>query len=584
MKLGKKFTVLLLTAALVCSLAPTAFAAPDPVTYAAADLLYNVTTGETYYAKNADTLRNPASIVKLMTAYMVYDAIAAGTITKKSPVTISAHAAAIAADPEAANVPLVRGQSYTVDELLSATLVVSACGAACALGEKLSGTESAFAASMTARAQANGWNMRFSDASGLDGNSRATARSLALLSSTLLTKYPDVLSYTARTSCTFRGKTYRTTNYLLPGGTYAYSGADGLKTGTLSTAGKCLVATAARKSQRLVAVVLGGGSDDVRFGDAIRMLDNGFARSTYPTLTRSNARFTVDGTAAPIHAYVLEGRSFVCLRDLSAALAASGNGYSINWNASTNIITLTTGGSAAAMTGDCPATASVPKGTAPFVINGSSASVESYTVNGVTYADLRALAPALGFEIGYDGATNTIALKVNPATWSRTQKCTLDGREITLNVYLIHDTGYYKLRDVASVMSGTAKQFDVGWDGASNTIALKSGVAYTPVGGELAMGDGALRFAQATSAAVTLDGQRIAPAAYNIGGNNYFRLRDLGALLGFGVDWDASTGTVVLTSGAATPSPSPTATPTPSPAVTPLPSPEMSPAAVSPAA
>ena len=88
----------------------------------------------------------------------------------------------------------------------------------------------------------------------------------------------------------------------------------------------------------------------------------------------------------------------------------------------------------------------------------------------------------------------------------------------------------------------------------------------------------------ATSAAVTLDGQRIAPAAYNIGGNNYFRLRDLGALLGFGVDWDASTGTVVLTSGAATPSPSPTATPTPSPAVTPLPSPEMSPAAVSPAA
>lgn len=571
MSITKKITALLLTAALVCALSPAALAAANPTTYAASDLLVDLTTGETLYAKNADVLRDPASLTKLMTVYMVYEAINRGALKKNSSVTVSRHAAAIAADATASNVPLTAGQSYTVDELLAATMIASACGAACALGEKLGGTESAFVAKMNARAKKSGWSMSFTDASGLDGGDRMTARAACSLSAALISQYPDVLGYSARTGLTFRGRYYPTTNYLLSGYAYAYSGADGLKTGSASTAGKCLAATAQRGGRRLLAIVMGGSSDDVRFGDAIRMLDSGFANTI--ALTRSTSGFTVDGKAAAVHAYVYNGSSYVCLRDLSAALAGTGNSYSIAWNASTNVITLTTGGSAAASTADCPATAYVEKGTAPFVINGSPVSAESFTVNGVTYASLRAIAPALGLETLYDAATKTIRLTVDPASRARTQKCTLDGRALELTVCYINDTGYYKLRDVASVFSGTAKQFNVTWDAAASAVRLVSGTAYTPVGGELAAADGTLRFAKKTSAAVTLDGAPLNAAAYAIGGNNYFKLRDLGTALGFGVDWDAASGTVVLTSGAAA-SPSPAA----SPSVSPSPSPSASPA------
>jgi len=559
MKLRKKITALLLMAALICALTPAALAA-DPVTYAACDVLVNVTRGETYYTKDADSARDPASLTKLMTVYMIYEAMARGEITKNSTVTISAHTGEIGADVTAVNVPLTVGQRYTVDELLAATMVVSACNAASALGEKLGGTESNFAAKMTARAKRSGWAMSFTDASGLDGGDRMTARAAAALASALLTQYPDVLNYSARTGVTFRGKYYKASNQLLPGYGYAYSGADGLKTGTTSAAGRCLVATAMRNGQRLVAVVLGGGSDEVRFGDAIRMLDSGFSRSL---LVRSTAAFTVDGAPAAIHAYNYADSCFVCLRDLSAALAAAGNGFSIAWDAETNVITLNTGVSASALTADVPATAMVPKGSAPFAINGSAADIQSYTVGGVTYASLRDLAPWLGFETAWDGASNTVALTVAPAVRAKTQKCTLDGRPVELNVCLIRDTGYYKLRDVAAVLSGTAKQFDVAWDPASGAIALTSGNAYTPDGGELAAPDGTLRFAKKTNSSLALDGQSITPAAYNIGDNNYFRLRDLGAALGFGVDWDNATGTVVLTTAAAASSPSPAVTAAP---------------------
>lgn len=549
MKRRKKITVLLLAAALLCALSPAAFAAQEPTTYAVSDMLVNVTTGETYYTKNVDVSRNPASLTKLMTVYMVYEAMARGELSKSSYVRISGHAGAIAADATASNVPLTVGQSYTVDELLAATMVVSACGAACALGEKLGGTESNFAELMTARARQSGWAMSFTDASGLDGGDRMTARSACALAKALITQYPDVLAYTSRTNLYFRGRSYHTTNYLLPGYGYTYAGADGLKTGSASTAGRCLVATALRDGHRLIAVVMGGSSDDVRFGDAIRMLDSGFSRTV--TLQRSTARFLVNGNAAAIHAYTYAGGNYVSLRDLSAALTGTGNGYSVSWNASTNVITLTTGGSAAASAADCPETAPVAKGTAPFVINGSAVSVDSYTVNGVTYASLRAIAPALGLEVAFDGTSNTVLLTVDPATRSKTQRCTLDGKNIELAACFINDTGYYKLRDIAAVLSGTAKQFDVSWDAATASIALTSNSAYTPVGGELAAADGRLRFAVRTGASIRLDGQSFAPQAYTIGGNNYFKLRDLGAALGFGVDWDAASGTVLLTTGAA---------------------------------
>jgi len=543
MNLKRRLTAGLLALALVCTLSPAAFA--DPATYAACDLLANVTTGETYYAKNIDVARDPASITKLMTVYMVYEAMARGELTKGSKVSISAHTNSIASDATASNVPLSTGQTYTVDELLGATLIASACGAACALGEKLGGTESKFAALMTNRAKQLGWAMSFSDASGLDGKNRMTARAIMALSTELLTKYPDVLNYTARSSVYFRGKSYRASNYLLPGGGFAYDGADGLKTGTTSAAGRCLVATAARGGNRLVAVVLGAGNDDTRFGDAIRMLDSGFDRAI--TLYRSSQRFSVNGNAVSLGAYGYGGTNYVSPRDLSAALSGTANAFSVGWNGATKTVSLTTDGSAAA--------ASVlrdgvgARRTDVYLrINGEEASAAGFVAGGTNYFSLRDLAPALGLSIGYDSASDTVLITTEPPVTAAVQNIMLDGKPAALEVCYIGDTGYYKLRDVAMLLNGTAKRFEIVWDAAAKSVNLISNAAYTPAGGEMGTADaGKLRFAKPGSSNVMLDGAPLGAFAYCIGENNYFKLRDLAAALGFGVEWDQASRTVVLT-------------------------------------
>lgn len=122
----------------------------------------------------------------------------------------------------------------------------------------------------------------------------------------------------------------------------------------------------------------------------------------------------------------------------------------------------------------------------------------------------------------------------------------LNGRPTGITVYSIGGANYFKLRDLAALLSGTAKQFDVGWDGAAKAITLTSGVPYTPVetdGSPIPKGDQA---AVPTAAKVFLDGREIQLTAYNINGANYFKLRDVGAALDFGVDWDAASKVISI--------------------------------------
>lgn len=546
MNFKRRLTVLVLVLALVGTSAPAAFAAEDPVTYAACDMLVNVTTGESYYTKNVDVPRSPASLTKLMTIYMVYEAMERGALTKNTQVRISSHAYAVATDSTASNVPLVKGGYYTVDELMDAALICSACGAACALGEQIAGTESAFAAKMTARARALGWSMTFTDSTGLDDNNRATARSLAALAAALLTRYPDVLNYSSCGSCRFRGVTYKSTNLLLPGYAFAYSGADGLKTGTTSKAGACVAATAVRGGNRLLAVVLGGNGDSVRFGDAVRMLDSGFARAI--TLDQSSQRFTVNGNAVSLRAYAYGGTNYVSPRDLSAALAGMANAFSVGWDGGTKTVALTTDGTACAASAGLSSGVAATKSAALLTINGEAVTAGGLAVNGTNYFSLRSIAPALGLEVGYDSATDTVLLTTLPPVTATVQSVTLDGKPAALEVCYIGDTGYYKLRDVAMLLSGTDKRFEVVWNRAANSIELLPNTAYTPVGGEMSTAAaGKLRFSKKTGSAVLLYGEPIGVEAYCIGENNYFKLRDLGDALGFRVEWDKTSGTVVLT-------------------------------------
>lgn len=134
----------------------------------------------------------------------------------------------------------------------------------------------------------------------------------------------------------------------------------------------------------------------------------------------------------------------------------------------------------------------------------------------------------------------------NPTAVVSTHKVTIDGKSVTLGAYEIGGNNYFKLRDLAQALSGTAAQFEVIWNGTAQRIDLTNGAAYTPVGGELAALPAESRAAELTAASVYLDGTALELTAYEIDGNNYFKLRDLGAALDFGVQWDDTTQTVAI--------------------------------------
>ena len=122
----------------------------------------------------------------------------------------------------------------------------------------------------------------------------------------------------------------------------------------------------------------------------------------------------------------------------------------------------------------------------------------------------------------------------------------VDGKAVSFDAYNIDGSNYFKLRDLAYTLSGTVKQFEVVWDGANNAIILTNGKPYTPVGGEM-MDKGAesKTYIPATSR-IILDGNEVTFTAYNIGGNNYFKLRDVGQALDFSAVWDGSKNTIIV--------------------------------------
>ena len=128
-------------------------------------------------------------------------------------------------------------------------------------------------------------------------------------------------------------------------------------------------------------------------------------------------------------------------------------------------------------------------------------------------------------------------------------KVTVDGAAKSFDAYTIASNNYFKLRDIAMVLNGTAKQFEVTFDGAKNAIDLISGKPYTAVGGEMtASTGGASQTATASTAKIYVDGKEVALTAYTISGNNYFKLRDLGQTFDFGVEWDGAANSIAIKS------------------------------------
>ncbi len=130
-----------------------------------------------------------------------------------------------------------------------------------------------------------------------------------------------------------------------------------------------------------------------------------------------------------------------------------------------------------------------------------------------------------------------------------TSRVLVDRTSRSFDAYNINDNNYFKLRDIAYVLNGTGKQFAVGWDGAKNAISLTTEKPYLSVGGEMTSSVGStVKTATTTTAKIFLNSKEVFLTAYNIDGNNYFKLRDLGESLNFGVDWNASLNTIQISS------------------------------------
>lgn len=235
---------------------------------AQAAILLNSQTGEIMYAQNADTPYPVASMSKMMTEYMLLEAIKEERVDWDDKIVVSENAAATGGT----RVHLVAGDAYPIKDLYKALAIGSANNAAVAIGEYLAGSTSAFAEQMNLKAaELNLRSSSFVNATGLDtgnGQNEMTARDVGMLAYHLLNDFPDLVKWTVELSNT----------NLLDGknADWSVEGLDGLRTGDTNAAGYSFTATAKRGDKRLISVVMGAEEDATRFIETKKLMERGF--------------------------------------------------------------------------------------------------------------------------------------------------------------------------------------------------------------------------------------------------------------------------------------------------------------------
>ena len=271
----KKLFLTLLT--LFSFASATTVAAQDFDVAAKHAIAVEANSGKILYEKDATQPVEIASISKLLTVYLVYEALEQGKISLSTPVEISDYPYQLTTNSAASNVPM-EARNYTVEELLEATLVSSANSAAIALAEKIAGSEKDFVDMMKAKLQE--WGIQDAtlvNTTGLnnetlgtniypgskkDDENKLSAYDVAVVARNLILKYPQVLEITKKPSSTFAGMTIHSTNYMLEGMPAYRGGVDGLKTGTTDKAGASFVGTTVEKGMRIITVVLNADNQD----------------------------------------------------------------------------------------------------------------------------------------------------------------------------------------------------------------------------------------------------------------------------------------------------------------------------------
>ncbi|MBR9857466.1 MAG: D-alanyl-D-alanine carboxypeptidase [Gammaproteobacteria bacterium] len=252
-------------------LAPLSQAQANP-RYAA--IVLDADSGEVLHASSADATRYPASLTKMMTLYLLFEAMDKRLMRLDTAMPVSAHAASM---PQT-NISLKKGERLRVRDAIPALVVRSANDVAVVVAEALGGTESEFARMMTAKARSMKMtSTTFRNASGLPDNAQSsTARDLAILSLRLMKDFPQHYHYFSTASFSFRGKTYYSHNRMVKN----YAGVDGMKTGYIRASGFNVATSAVRGERRLIGVVMGGNTAQSRDAQMAKLLDGGFVRAT----------------------------------------------------------------------------------------------------------------------------------------------------------------------------------------------------------------------------------------------------------------------------------------------------------------
>ena len=268
--------LLLILLALVvagCQSAPSL--SPQALSYAAATerdpryagIVVDAESGEVLYADQADARRHPASLTKMMTLYLLFEALEDGRLSDNTALAVSAKAAR----QPASRMGLRTGSTIRVGDAVTAIAVRSANDVAMVVAERLAGSEAAFAGMMNARARALGMHAtHFTNATGLpDPAQVTTARDMVVLARALQTHFPGRYRVFSTRQFTYKGRRYRSTNELLG----KVAGMDGIKTGFIRASGYNLAASVRRGGRRIIVVVMGGPSGAARNAQVAALIE-----------------------------------------------------------------------------------------------------------------------------------------------------------------------------------------------------------------------------------------------------------------------------------------------------------------------
>ncbi|MBB6454412.1 D-alanyl-D-alanine carboxypeptidase (penicillin-binding protein 5/6) [Salirhabdus euzebyi] len=295
-------------------------AAPSDIEAKSA-IVVDAETGKILYEKEADLALPPASMTKMMTEYLVLEAIANGQISWDTTTQIGEYPYWLSSSNEFSGIGLIQNKDYTVEQLYIAMAIYSDNATTVALAELVAGTEGNFVKKMNEKAQEMGLpDAQFVNSTGLsnrdlgdrspegtdpEADNYLSAKSLALLAYNLIKDYPHALEYSTIKEYQLDDQMLTNLNWMLPGmpghlEQFGYEGMDGLKTGWTDMAGYCFTGTAERNGQRLITVVMQTDSKEARFNETRKLLDYGFSNFELKEIFPANYQLEEESTLSVV--------------------------------------------------------------------------------------------------------------------------------------------------------------------------------------------------------------------------------------------------------------------------------------------